>query len=147
MNKLPSWEQCKRNVDNGSATALETFIYENEPAGSKDEGMFRNGLAAALELTLSSSDEKAKDLRYKKELEATEEAANRRAMPRSSRMEHGSVPDIHSVSNEKSLAEVATALRSIARREETIHGFEPTTEIRIPMRLLLRLVHGKGSIS
>jgi hypothetical protein len=62
------------------------------------------------------------------------------------RVERGTIPDIYSISDEKGVAEVAAALRSIARREETIHGFEFSTEIRIPMRLLLRLVHGEGCI-
>jgi len=48
MSKLPTWEQCERNVKNGSATALEGFIYENEPAGTEIEAVFRNGLAAVL---------------------------------------------------------------------------------------------------
>lgn len=61
-------------------------------------------------------------------------------------VERSAVPDIHSVSDEKGMAEMAATLRGIVRREETVHGLQPTTEVRIPMRLLLRLVHGEGCL-
>lgn len=34
--KLPTWEECKAVVDAGEATALEKFIYKNEPSGRAD---------------------------------------------------------------------------------------------------------------
>ena len=34
--RLPTWEECEAAVDAGEATALQRFIYENEPSGSCD---------------------------------------------------------------------------------------------------------------
>jgi DnaJ-class molecular chaperone len=46
--RLPDWEACEAAVDAGTATALERFIYNNEPGGSAQEREFRSGLAAVL---------------------------------------------------------------------------------------------------
>lgn len=41
MNTLPSWADCELAVGDGQATALQQFIYDNEPAGKSDALMFR----------------------------------------------------------------------------------------------------------
>lgn len=41
--KLPTWEECEAAVDAGEATALQRFIYKNEPSGG-DDIEFREGL-------------------------------------------------------------------------------------------------------
>ncbi len=46
--ELPSWENCNQAVKDGNATALQKFICDNEPAGEKDEKMFRDELSAVL---------------------------------------------------------------------------------------------------
>lgn len=51
--KLPDWQQCCDHVKTGTATALETFIYHNEPAdgfgaGFQSESDFREGLLAVI---------------------------------------------------------------------------------------------------
>lgn len=76
----------------------------------------------------------------------SQETANSRAVPQPSEMERRSLSSIYPVSDAKGLAEVAASIRDLARGEENIYRIEPTTEIRIPMRLLFRLVHGKGSL-
>lgn len=81
-------------------------------------------------------------------IEACEkEASDRRAMSSTSGMEHGEVSSVYSIRDAKGVAEVASTLRSIARGETAIHGIQPTTEIRIPMRVLFELVYGEGSFS
>lgn len=93
--------------------------------------------------SLSSTNEETQDVN---QTETSKETSNHGSLSEPSRMERRSLSRVYPVSNAESLAEVATALRSIARREKTIQGFEPTTEIRIPMRLLFWLVHGEGRI-
>jgi hypothetical protein len=44
---LPTYEECEVAVQNGSASALQRFIYENEPAGIEDQ-KWRRELRAAL---------------------------------------------------------------------------------------------------
>ena len=61
-------------------------------------------------------------------------------------VEHSTVSDVYPICDAQGVAEMAAALRCIARGEKTILRVEPTTEIRIPMRLLFKLVHGEGSI-
>ena len=50
--KLPDWQQCCDKVEAGTASALERFIYHNEPAdvgpGFQSEADFRAGLLAVL---------------------------------------------------------------------------------------------------
>lgn len=50
--KLPDWQDCADHVDAGTATALESFIYHNEPSdigtGFQSESDFREGLLAVL---------------------------------------------------------------------------------------------------
>jgi hypothetical protein len=46
--QLPTFEECEIKVKAGSATALEAFIHENEPAGLKESDLFRQGLADLL---------------------------------------------------------------------------------------------------
>lgn len=42
---LPSWEHCAQKVKDREASALEAFIYHNEPMDAAD---FRNDLLAVL---------------------------------------------------------------------------------------------------
>jgi hypothetical protein len=46
--RLPTHEQCAERVHAGVATALDRFIYENEPAGAAAEEQFRTMLADVL---------------------------------------------------------------------------------------------------
>lgn len=46
MSKLPTWEQAEESCESGNGTALERFIYENEPQAFDDE--WRKDLAAAI---------------------------------------------------------------------------------------------------
>ena len=39
--KLPSWAECKEAVDNSSASPIQEFIYEQEPAGINESLTFR----------------------------------------------------------------------------------------------------------
>ena len=41
---IPTWEEARDAVAFGKATPLEIFIWNNEPAGTKDEQLFRQGL-------------------------------------------------------------------------------------------------------
>lgn len=41
---LPRWSECKED----SNSALFRFIYENEPASTKESNIFRNGLLEIL---------------------------------------------------------------------------------------------------
>ena len=45
---LPSWSECSTKVNTDSATLLETFIYDNEPANLKATERFRSQLLAVL---------------------------------------------------------------------------------------------------
>jgi hypothetical protein len=45
---LPSFNACEAAVQAGTATLLQRFIFDNEPAGSVAESEFRAGLAALL---------------------------------------------------------------------------------------------------
>jgi hypothetical protein len=82
----------------------------------------------------------------KEAYQARLETLGNRTLPISSGMERRSLSSIYPVSNAQGMAEVAAALRSIARREENVYGLELTTEVRIPMRLLFKLVHGERSL-
>lgn len=42
---LPTYEEARMAVERGDATALQRFIYDNEPADRKEEEAFRDGLA------------------------------------------------------------------------------------------------------
>jgi hypothetical protein len=44
--ELPTYEECRTAVDNGTATELQAFIYNHEPANQTD--MFREGLRALI---------------------------------------------------------------------------------------------------
>lgn len=93
---------------------------------------------------LSSDDEQTE---VKKENAQTSwETPDHRTMSKPPGVECSTLPNVYSISDEKGMAEVAAAIRSIARRETTIPGLKPSTEIRVPMRLLLELVYGKGCI-
>lgn len=50
---IPTWRQCKRRVEHGEENALERFIYDNEPAGAKDEARFRHDLQQAIDYVLT----------------------------------------------------------------------------------------------
>ena len=45
---LPSWIECRSLHEAGTATALQRFIYRNEPQGQIDSTMFRRQLAEML---------------------------------------------------------------------------------------------------
>jgi hypothetical protein len=45
--KLPTYEEAKSNSEDGTATALEKFIYEREPSSPYDAD-FRAGLASII---------------------------------------------------------------------------------------------------
>jgi hypothetical protein len=45
---LPTWEDCEKAVRNGEPSALEQFIYENEPYNNALE--WRQSLLAVLDL-------------------------------------------------------------------------------------------------
>lgn len=45
---LPTHEECCGPVNNGTATKLQQFIYDSEPAGESDERCFREGLQEVL---------------------------------------------------------------------------------------------------
>lgn len=47
MSDLPDWEECAAAVVAQTATPLQEFIYDNEPAGPHDE-VFRSQLFAIL---------------------------------------------------------------------------------------------------
>ena len=93
---------------------------------------------------LSSDDEQTEV--EKENAQASWETPNNGSLPEPPGVERSTVSGVYPVSDEKSLAEVAAALRSIARREAVIRRIKPETEIRIPMYQLLWLVYGKGSI-
>lgn len=48
LEQLPRWDDCVAPVKAGRETALERFIYDQEPCGIFDERKFRTQLAAAL---------------------------------------------------------------------------------------------------
>lgn len=43
--KIPTWAEAAEAVRHGQATALDRFIYNNEPAGNDDESKFRDEVA------------------------------------------------------------------------------------------------------
>lgn len=97
---------------------------------------------------LSSEDEEEEEESLKPSfpkgaLSLDQEAPDYRPLSIPPGMELSTLSHVCAVSDEKGLAEMAATLRSIVCREETVHGLKPTTEVRIPMCLLLRLVHGK----
>jgi len=47
--QLPDWMECDKVVMEGKATALQEFIYYQEPAGIEAQEQFRNGLIALIE--------------------------------------------------------------------------------------------------
>jgi hypothetical protein len=97
--------------------------------------------------SLSSTDEEEEvDIEAYFGKSPSQETANRGSLPEPSGVERSKVSDVHSICDEKGVAEMAATLRGIVSREETVHGLQPTTEVRIPVRLLLRLVHGEGCI-
>ncbi len=48
ISDLPDFETAKINVEIGSASAIERFIYEHEPAGNESSLKFRRELLAAI---------------------------------------------------------------------------------------------------
>lgn len=94
--------------------------------------------------SLSSDDEQTEV--EKENAEASWEAPDNGSLPEPPRVERRSLSSVYPVSDAKGLAEVAASIRDLACGKESIYRIEPTTEIRIPMRLLFRLVHGKGSL-
>ena len=51
--QLPTWGQCQRRVDEGNPSALERFIYDNEPTGFEETKKFRSQLVAAINEAVS----------------------------------------------------------------------------------------------
>ena len=49
---LPDWKECREIIDEGSETALETFIYLNEPGGVEATANFRSQLINMLNYCL-----------------------------------------------------------------------------------------------
>jgi hypothetical protein len=74
-----------------------------------------------------------------------EDQAYYRALPVVPNMECEPVPSVHTISDAEGVAEMAAKIRGATCRQEILCGLKPETEVRIPMRLLLRLVHGEGS--
>ena len=93
---------------------------------------------------LSSDDEQTEV--EKENAQASWKTSDHRSVSEPPRVECSTLPDVYTIRDEKGVAEMASTLRRIERREEILFGIEPTTEVRIPMRLLRRLVHGEGSI-
>jgi len=48
LDKLPQWDECRNAVEAKEATALQNFIYEQEPAGREAVIEFRLQLLAAI---------------------------------------------------------------------------------------------------
>ncbi len=48
LNELPQWDECREAIKSGGATALHTFIFDQEPAGVEDENRFRLQLLAVI---------------------------------------------------------------------------------------------------
>lgn len=94
--------------------------------------------------SLSSDDEETEEL-----IEAcfgkdpSQKTSGNGTVPCPSPVECGPLSGVYQVSNAEGMAEVATALRCFTQSEKTVQGFEPTTEVRIPMCMLFRLVHGE----
>ncbi len=47
-DKIPQWGECYKAVQEGIATALQVFIYNNEPAGGEQDKEFREQLQALI---------------------------------------------------------------------------------------------------
>lgn len=41
LNELPLWDECREAIKANKATALHTFIFDQEPAGIENENKFR----------------------------------------------------------------------------------------------------------
>lgn len=48
-SKLPEYQECLDAIENGTVTALQRFIYENEPSGTEATKVFRGMLADVIE--------------------------------------------------------------------------------------------------
>lgn len=48
LERLPTFEESETACEAGEGTPLHQFIYDNEPAGERDEAQFRDGLTRAL---------------------------------------------------------------------------------------------------
>ena len=51
--KIPLWVDCEKKIQEGIATPLEKFVYDQEPMGKHSEKTFREGLAKVIEYFLS----------------------------------------------------------------------------------------------
>jgi hypothetical protein len=49
MVTIPDWIDARKAVETGKASALDEFIYHNEPAGDKEETEFRTQLEALID--------------------------------------------------------------------------------------------------
>ena len=49
MIEIPEWSNAVKAVENGTASPLDFFVYQNEPAGNPQDIEFRNQLQALLE--------------------------------------------------------------------------------------------------
>ncbi len=48
LNELPQWDECREAIKSGKATALQDFIFDQEPAGIEDGNKFRLQLLAII---------------------------------------------------------------------------------------------------
>lgn len=48
LAKLPEWSECEAAVDEENATALQRFIYDNEPGDYDEAKKWREQLLAAI---------------------------------------------------------------------------------------------------
>lgn len=54
--KIPTWRECADAVVDGRPTAIQRFVYGNEPAGGGTcEQEFRDGLQAVVDATLEDA--------------------------------------------------------------------------------------------
>lgn len=54
--KVPSWLECSTKIDDGIAvTPLEKFVFNNEPAGTRHEALFRKQLQDVLDYAEAES--------------------------------------------------------------------------------------------
>ena len=42
--KIPTWDEADNKIQAGTATPLDTFVFNNEPAGEGQEKQFRKEL-------------------------------------------------------------------------------------------------------
>ena len=58
--KIPTWEEAQQSKVAGTATALDTFILDQEPYGIEDETLFRDQLQEAVDYVVATTIEHAR---------------------------------------------------------------------------------------